>query len=148
MQWRAPILKARAQQTTQFKQTLVGNYLLRGCGVVAVSVGDRQEVSRHAAGELRAPLRHPLRQRARESVSQAACVVKQCGAAEDAIGPVRVGPRHGVVVEHRKCPVEVAVAHGEVLQLLPCRHRSGKAAGEVRPCHVEGLHVDEGADFA
>ena len=111
-----------------------------------MAVGVSDGLVAHVSVELLAPVRHPLRERAGESVGLAACFAKIGGAAEDALG---ASSRNGVVVQHRKRPVEMAVSHGEVAQLLPCRHRSGKAAGEATaPSHAEGLHVDEGTDSA
>eukprot|EP01048_Picozoa_sp_COSAG05_P010565 COSAG05_NODE_938_length_6518_cov_21.709456_3_plen_153_part_00 len=123
---------------THVIQTNARRQLLRGRCVVAVGVGDG--LIFHIAVELLTPVRHPLREGAGESVPLAACSAKTGGAAEDAL-------RHGAVVEHRQRPVELGVAHEEDLQLLPCRHRSGKAAVEAAVAkHVEGLHVHEGAD--
>jgi hypothetical protein len=123
---------------THVIQTNARRQLLRGRGVVAVGVGDG--LIFHIAVELLAPVRHPLREGAGESVPVAAWFAKKGGIAEGA-------RRHGAVVEHRQRPVELGAAHEEDLQLLPCRHRSGKAAVEAAVAkHVEGLHVHEGAD--
>eukprot|EP01051_Picozoa_sp_SAG22_P004472 SAG22_NODE_241_length_14126_cov_9.747202_8_plen_175_part_00 len=116
--------------------------LLRGRGVVTVGVGDG--LIAHVAVELLAPVRHPLRERAGEFVPSAGSEVGPAASAKTDVADVAV--RHGAIVEHRERPVEVGVAYGEVVQLLPCRYRSGKAAVEAAVGHVEGLHVHEGAD--
>lgn len=74
-------------------------------GVVAVS--DSDGLVAHVSIELRAPVRHPWRERAGENVVGETCPAALGGLTDAA----EVAVRHGAVVEHRKRRVELAVAH-------------------------------------